>query len=799
MDEPRISFGEWLTRRRKSLNLTRDALAKRVPCSVSTLRRLESDDLRASPSLAEALARALNLPEGQRAVFIAFARGERADLPVEHPLPAGGGAPPDTLPAALTPLVGRKREIAAISETLHKPGVRLLTLTGPPGTGKTRLSLAVAQKLARSFRDGAYFIALAPVADPKSVPAAIAQALGLKESRVGILPALTEFLRDKRLLLVLDNFEHLIPAAPLVTELLSAAPQVKALVTSREILHLYGEHEFPVPPLELLDVSRLPSSQSLSFYSRYSSIQFFKERARAAKPDFRLTGENVADVARICAWLDGLPLAIEIAAAQVKWRAPNQLYAQLRDRLKTLTGGPRDLSPRQQSLRGAMDWSFDLLNETEKRLFSLLGIFSDGFTEEAVGAARGLVFDSAHEKNQIEILKTKVRSLVEKSLLRHELAPDGSARYAMLETMRDYARDQLQARGEMERAQAWHCEYYLNLAKIIRPNLIQGGEQAQWLALAEREHNNLRAALSWAIASGRVSTAMELGWALHPFWSARSFVSEQRGWLEKILALDPAPTKMRADLLKYASDIASSQGDYEKARDLEEEGLTISKILGDEAGVYYSMDGLARLAGMQGDYAQAAELLEQALRYWRKVNDTVRLTTTLNNLAIATLRLGNHERAKQLYEEAMEVTKSVGNLSSFSHALYGLAELHADLKEYALAVQLLRESISVRYQLGDVKGLAFSLDALAMSLYGVGQPALATQMEGACRKIFRELGVVTPLATRAEYENFLAELRAALGDSAFETEWARGQAMSQDQAVSLALDDAQESTERSIR
>lgn len=794
MDEPRITFGEWLTRRRKSLNLTRDALAKRVPCSVSTLRRLEADDLRASPSLAEALARALDLPEGQRAVFIAFARGERADLPVEHPLPSGG-APPDRLPAALTPLVGRKREIAAISETLRKPGVRLLTLTGPPGTGKTRLSLAVAQKLERSFRDGAHFVALAPVSDPKSVPAAIAQALGLKESRAGILPALTEFLRDQRLLLVLDNFEHLIPAASLVTDLLSAAPQVKALVTSREILHLYGEHEFPVPPLELLDVSRLPSSQSLSFYSRYSAIQFFKERARAAKPDFRLTGENAADVARICAWLDGLPLAIEIAAAQVKWRAPNQLYEQLRDRLEALTGGPRDLTPRQQSLRGALDWSFDLLDETEKCLFSFLGIFSDGCAEDAILEARRLIFDSAREKNQTEILKTKVRNLAEKSLLRHELLPDGSARYAMLETMRDYARRQLEARGQMERAQAWHCEYYLNFAQAARPHLIQGGEQAHWLALVEREHNNLRAALAWAITSRHAAIAMELGWALHPFWSARSFVSEQRGWLEKILALDPAPTKTRADLLKFASDIASSQGDYEKARDLEEQGLAISKILGDEAGVYYSMDGLARLAGMQGDYAQAAELLEEALRYWRRVNDTVRLTTTLNNLAIATRRLGNHERAKQLYEEAMEVTKSVGNLSSFSHALYGLAELHADLKEYALAVQLLRESISVRYQLGDAKGLAFSLDALSMSLYGAGQPALATQLESACRKIFRELGVVTPLATRAEHENFVNQLRAALGDSAFEREWMRGESIAWEEVVSLALDREQISTD----
>lgn len=796
METP-ISFGEWLTRRRKSLNLTRDDLARRVPCSVSALRRLEADDLRASPALADLLARELHVPADQRAAFIAFARGERRDLPAEQSLPTIGHSP-SRLPAPLTRLIGRHREVAAVADALRKPGVRLITLTGPPGAGKTRLSLAVAQKLARAFRDGTHFVALAPVADPNLVAAVIAQALGMNEARAGILHALTEFLRDKRLLLVLDNFEHLIPAAPLVTDLLTAAPQVKALVTSRETLHLYGEHEFPVPPLELLDAQRLPTTQSLAFYSRYSSVQFFKERARAAKPDFRLTTENAADVARVCAWLDGLPLAIEIAAAQTRWHAPGQLFAQLRDRLGALTGGPRDLSPRQQSLRGALDWSYDLLDETEKRLFNVLGIFSDGCAEEAILEFRIQNSEfkiqtadgqDANEESQTENLKTKIRGLVEKNLLRHELSPDGQARFTMLETMRDYARDKLAASWVLERTRQWHCEYYLKFAQAARPHLLQGGDQARWLDRMEREHNNLRAALAWATETpSRAAIAMDLGWAAHIFWLERSYITEARRWLGQILALDPAANATRADLLRYASDYASMQGDYDGARAFEKEGMEISKALGDEAGVYYSLDGLAMLAGMQGDYAQAAELLEQVLVYRRQTNDTLRLTATLNNLAIATRRLGNLERASQLYTEAIAVSQGVGNLKSLAHALNGLAEVHAELKEYASAVRLLRESISIRHQLGDLKGEAISLDALAMSVDHLGASVLAARLESASGKIMQELGVAISPATRAENENFIAQLRAKLGDEIFENAWSSGQAMSLEQAIAYTLE-----------
>jgi predicted ATPase/transcriptional regulator with XRE-family HTH domain len=787
-----FTFGEWLIRRRKSLNLTREALARRLPCSASTIRRLEAGDLRASPALAKSLAIALELPENQQADFVAFARGDHSEPTVVSSVP-WEAAPVSHLPAPLTSFIGRQREVSAVADALRKPAVRLLTLSGPPGTGKTRLSIAVAQKLMPSFRDGVYFVPLAPVADPQLVAAAIAHVLGIKEAHEGTTRALFEFLCDKNLLLVLDNFEHLMPAAPLVTELLTAALHVKALVTSREVLHLYGEHEFPVPPLELLDVRHLPTTETLSIYTRYTSIKFFRERACAIRPDFRLTRENAADVARICAWLDGLPLAIEIAAAQIKWHTPAQLYSQLQDRLTALTGGPRDLTPRQQSLRGAMDWSYDLLNESERRLFRVLGIFSGGCTEAAICEAYPLIFGAAGDEPQIEILKSKVRDLADKSLLQHGLTPDGESRYFMLETMRDYALNQLKAAGELECVREWHCEYYLNLARQARPHLIQGADMAQWSARLERDYNNLRTALAWAVAAPeRASIAMELGWAIHVYWLVHSSFSEARYWLDRILALDPEPSKLRADLLRFASDYASTQGDYSAARGFEEEAMGISKTLNDEPGIFSSMDGLAMLAGMQGDYARAVDLLDQVLTYRRQSNDAARLVITLNNLAIANRRSGQIERARHLYEESIDVCRASQNLRVLASALVGLAEIHADLQEYAFSVGYLRQSLSIDCQLGSLgEHFANALEALAMSTDHLDAASLAVQLEGAASRVRKEVGAALTPAVRAEIENFIMQLRTRLGEQEFERAWKCGQNLSTDQIMDLALDEKQ--------
>ncbi|MEP7359350.1 MAG: helix-turn-helix domain-containing protein, partial [Anaerolineales bacterium] len=569
------AFGEYLRRRRGALELTREALARRAHCSASSLRRLEAGDLRPSRDLAQTLAAALEIPLPQHAAFVQFARGESTtfDLPPAPGAPPAAAAPPLNLPAPLTSFVGRRRETAALGRLLAEPDVRLVSLTGPPGTGKTRLSLAVAQQAAPAFPDGVYFVPLAPLREPALVLPLIAHTLGLREPAGGaevLRLALREALRPKRLLLVLDNFEHLVEAGPLLTDLLSAAPGLKALVTSREPLHLYGEHEFPVPPLELPDVRRLPSPQAYTYYARYAALQLFQQRARAVQPGFKLTIHNAPDVARICAWLDGLPLAIEMAAAQVKWLPTEQLFQQLSRRLETLTGGPRDLSPRQQSLAGAIDWSYHLLSPAEQHLFNHLGVFVGGCDAAAAGAVAGM-----------SSVAPGLQTLVEKSLLRYLPPAGGEARYELLESLREYALERLEACGELAAARAAHARHYAALAQTARPHLLVGGDQQTWLNRLETEHDNLRAALAWSIAtSGQAGFALELAEAMGHFWNVRGYVSEARAGLQQVLALEAEPSPLRGSALNEAGWLAQLQGDYDAARALHQQALALHQALG---------------------------------------------------------------------------------------------------------------------------------------------------------------------------------------------------------------------------
>jgi predicted ATPase/transcriptional regulator with XRE-family HTH domain len=789
-------FAEWLKRRRKSLDLTREALAKRAHCSPSTLRRLEAGDLRASKQLAESLAVAIGIPPDQREAFVKLARGDSTQYPefgsptTSVPPPPTLYAPPPNVPAPLTRVVGRKREIAAVCDLLRHPGVRLLTLTGSPGTGKTRLSIAVANAMAEDFLDGAHFIPLAPISDPGLIAPVIAQTLGVCEVGGGVVPSLREFLHHKRLLLVLDNFEQVAAAAPLISDLLTAASGVKALVTSREVLRVYGEHEFPVPPLALPDVNHLPTAKALSYYARYSSIQLFKERAHAAKPDFQLMPDNTADIARICAWLDGLPLAIEMAAAQVKWLPTNKLFEQLSNRLAALTGGPRDLSPRHQSLRGAIDWSYNLLDPQEKRLFNVMGVFVGGCDEEAILDSRFRTCDSGLpiEQSEIENQKSKIRNLVEKSLLRHELTPEGESRYSMLETIRDYAQEKLQGSGGMERARQVHAEYYSQLAQVAKPHLTMGGEQLTWLNRLEREHNNLRTALTWATESPtRYEFALALAEAMHHFWFVRGYLSEGRRWLEAALALDDAPTELRARVLNRVGEVAQKQGDYGHARTSQEQALVIQKYLGDELGISRSLEDLAILAGSQGDYARAGELLEQALVLKRRIGDAWMTMSTLNNLALVARRQGDRTRAEQLYRECAEICQAMHQQKSLAHALHGLAEIRVELRDYAAALTLFRECIALRHELGNRPELVDSLGGIAMVFYYLNDGIAAARLLSASARLREETGKAITPANRAEIEGDSAQVRAQIGEPAFAQAWAEGQAISLDEAVALAV------------
>lgn len=455
-------------------------------------------------------------------------------------------------PVQLTTLIGRGLEVAAALEMMRRPEVRLLTFTGPGGVGKTRLALRVVENLVGEFEDGVYLVSLAPVRDPDLVVPAIGRTLGITE--VGEKPLherLSAHLRDKRTLLLLDNFEHVAPAATVVSGLLTTCPGLAVLATSRERLHLSGEHEYPVPPLSVPDRERLPPPKDLT---RYKAVALFVERARAARPDFRLTEENAEAVVEICARLDGLPLAIELAAARVKLLPPQALLTRLQQGSGLLRGGGLDLPARQRTLRSTLQWSHDLLDEHEQRMLRRLSIFAGGCTLHAAEAVSGATGDLPAETLEL------VASLVDKNLLRQVEGAGGEPRLFMLETIREYALERLAESGEAEIVRRAHADYYLVLAEEAEPKLMTA-EQMTWLDLLEREHNNLRVALRWSLDLAGAETALRLVGALWRFWHVRGHLSEGRRWLEEALALDGGEPSLRARVLSGGCEVAHSQGD----------------------------------------------------------------------------------------------------------------------------------------------------------------------------------------------------------------------------------------------
>lgn len=680
------------------------------------------------------------------------------------------------LPLNLTSMIGREYEAARLRKLILNPTIRLVSLLGPPGVGKTCLALNVAQAVQPVFTDGVVFVDLTSIRESHYLLPTIAFALGITHiSGNGIEQAVSTALQDKNLLLVLDNFEQVIDAAPQVLQLFEASSGIKILVTSREVLRLRGEQELHLAPLPT--PPRQGSHQNLNLLD-FPSVELFVERAQAVKPEFKLDEKNASHVAEICARLDGLPLAIELAAARSRTMSLTSMLEHFNRRFDWLSQGARDLPEWRQTLTGAIEWSVDLLTEPERTLFHRLSIFSGGWT---LAAAEEICSDD-ESCLRSEVLGLMIR-LAERSLI---LPEDEDGRFSFLETLREFAHDGLKKSGGLQPLRERHFEYYLGFMKTAKPYLLQGGSQILWLSRVELEHPNLRLALEWAAESReRVNQAMEFGMIIHNFWLTRSYIREARYWLEKILALDGAPSAMRANLLRFASDYASTQGDYGHAQRLEEEAMNISKALGDESGIYFSMDGLAMLAGMQGDYAAAAHLLEEVLAYRRQYTDISKLSTTLNNLAIATRRLGDIERAKQLFLEAIHINREAQNLKSLSHSLYGLGDMLIQQGNYDEALNLIKESMDIRMRLRDMKGMAHSLGALAILAEMAGSEYQAVKLEGASVQIREKIGAPVTAAVQKENEEFLARVREKLGDTKFENAWFDGQTMSLEQIVDM--------------
>jgi predicted ATPase/DNA-binding CsgD family transcriptional regulator len=715
-----------------------------------------------------------------------------------------------TLAARLNPLIGREQEVAAICALLHQPHVRLLTLTGAGGIGKTRLAFEVAIQMRDRFADGVCFVSLAPIRDPRLMISTIAHELGIQE--VGtqpLLEAVKSFLRDKQLLLLLDNFEQIVTAAPLLEDLLAACHQLTILVTSREVLHLQAEYLFPVPSLVLPDLTQLPDSEDLA---QFPSVALFLQRAQAIIPDFQLTQDNAQAIAEICVRLDGLPLAIELAAARIKLLPPEALQARLAQSLRVLTGGWRSMPERQQTLRNTIAWSFDLLPAQEQRLFRWLSVFVGGCTLQAVDALNSLLGDG------VRSLLDEVASLIDKSLLQqYEL--EGEPRMRFLETIHEYGRECLTESGEIEAVQQAHATYYLQLAQEAEPEY-GTPEHAAWLKRLEREHDNLRAALRYLLEQGErehnMELALRLGGALREFWAGREQLIEGHSFLMQALerstdVVSPA----RAKALIAAAHLAIDQGNLDQGEELAKQGQILYQALGDAQGQALSLHQLQIVSRLKGDYRTARFLAEEALSLFQGIGDQKNAAWSHFRLARLARAQGEYARACSLFEENVAMHRELGNKEGMSFALNQgdiatacmLAEEQAELgrdyadqeyvaealfllgkaaaarRDYANAYVQYEESLTLFRGMGYKMQSAYCLEGLARVVSAQGDHPRAVRFWGAAEALREAIGSPLPPIERADYEQAVTVARGQLGEQIFAAIWAVGRTMTMEQVL----------------
>jgi predicted ATPase/DNA-binding SARP family transcriptional activator len=637
------------------------------------------------------------------------------------------------LPVPPTPLVGRLLELAAVSALFREEGVRLVTLTGPGGTGKTRLGLAVAHELEPELRDGAVFVNLAPVSSPELVEPTIAEALGIQEGEVGA------HVRERRMLLVLDNFEQLLAAAPAVGELLAASPGLLVLATSRAPLRLAGEHEYPVPPFDTPEAG-LPFETLV----QSDALRLFAARARSVDPGFQLDENRAADIARVCARLDGLPLAIELAAARSKVLAPAEILERLGREAQLLETGPRDAPARQQTLAATIRWSYDLLRPAEQRAFARLGVFSGGCTLEAA-------------EQVCELTLETLASLVDNNLLRRR-----DSRFTMLETVRQFAVERLEETDAAE-VRRRHAEWLTELAEAAKAANLGGEDPVPWLDRIEVEHGNVRAALDWAIGAD-VALALQLVSALRPFWEVRGHWAEGLRWADLALAADDgAPRELVTATVAFAAGAALRLGELARADELYREVLDLAREQADAEGEARALSDLGTVAAVRGDLPNARALLEQSVELYRELGVPRGLAIALSNLGDAAGQQDRFDEAIAVTTEALAIQRELGDRGRQAISLYNLGYYALRAGEIEPAREWLERSVALTVELGYKEVMAYALASFARICLLDGDARRAAHVAGVADRLQADAGVLIQPVERALFDEAKASAEEELG------------------------------------
>jgi predicted ATPase/DNA-binding XRE family transcriptional regulator len=774
--EQDVPFGTRLQRLRETAGLTQEELAEKADLSAKGISDLERGERRRPyPHTVRALADALKLSEDERTAFIAA-------------IPRRGGpriaaatvAAPDYDPLVpATQLVGRERNLEEVRGLIRHPEVRLLTLTGTGGVGKTRLALEAVRETAGLFPDGTAFVALASLGNTDLVVPTVVRSLGLRETENRApREVLRAYLREKRLLLVLDNFEHVLEASHEVSGLIEACTDLSVLVTSRAPLRVRGEHEYPVPPLTL---PASPRPCGIEEVSNSASGRLFVELARAASPAFGLTEENAGAVASICRRLDGLPLALELAAAQTRFLGPAALLSRLDRALQAR--GARDLPERQRTVEATLDWSHKLLHEPERDLFRSLSVFAGGFTLEAaedVGAV-GTV-------GVADVLML-LGNLVEQSLVVAKTSPGGRTRYRMLEPVRQYALERLEESGKAGEVRRRHVEFFLALAERAEPE-IKGHDQVEWLDRLEKDNDNLNAAIGWSLAAGDAQTAARFGWALGMYWVMRARHREGRLWMEQTLSSSDLPTKMRGRAHWALVVCMYGSGDDRRLETIAAEGVALSRRARDRLGEAYTLgvQGIAVL--MLGEFDRAAWLLEGSLEIFRELGDEWASAHILTHMAAVSLRRDDYPQAAGYAEESLALSRRTGDRFAANISLNLLAQAAWASGEHRRAECYLLEALAIAHEMGDRMDAAYCVQGLAAAAGERDEQQRAARMLGAADALLESVGPLSRAMSMDGHDLHRRSVSAAreqLGEGAWTAAWEEGRAMTFDEAVAFAL------------